>query len=77
MKYETLDGKVFKAKSLEDLAHALWQSKFIPEPSLKEWMRASACRAEMYNGTKLRTDVVENHIIDMIAHGLLRELEND
>lgn len=77
MKYETLDGKVFEADSLEGLAHTLWQSKFIPEAKLEDWMRASARRAEMYNDTKLRTDSVEHHIMDMVDHGFLRELDDD
>lgn len=75
MRYITLDDKVFEAESLEDLAQALWQSKFIPEPTLEEWMQGSASRAKNYNGETLRTDAIENHMLDMIAAGFIRLLE--
>lgn len=71
MKYRSLDGKTFEAESPEDLARSLWQTKFMPEPSLEEWMQGSAERARIYNGSELRMDTVEHHIQDLIAAGFL------
>ena len=36
MKYQTQDGKLLEAESLRQLAEALWQSKFDPEPTLED-----------------------------------------
>ncbi|KAF5033258.1 hypothetical protein DSECCO2_608630 [anaerobic digester metagenome] len=71
MRYNTLDGKVFEAQDLEDLANQLWQSKFLPEPTIQEWMTGSAARAELYNGAAIRSDTVANHIHDLITAGFI------
>lgn len=55
MKFRTQDGEVLEAESLRQLAEILWQTKFIPEPTLEEWMRGSAKRAAMWDGSVIRT----------------------
>lgn len=69
MQFVTLDGKRFRAGSLEELAHQLWQSAFMPEPTIDAWMTASAQRALTYNGAIVRTDDVAGHVRDLIAGG--------
>ncbi len=71
MLYKTLDDKVFEAQDLEDLANQLWQSKFLPEPTIQEWMTGSSARAELYNGAAVRSDTVANHMHDLIAAGFI------
>lgn len=75
MKYRTIDGAKFTADSYQDLAEQLWQSQFIPPPTLQEWMKGSAHRAKMWNGSELRTDTVEHHIEDMLAAELIEALQ--
>ena len=74
MKFRTLDGEVLEADSFRHLAEQLWQTKFIPEPTLDEWMRASAKRAAMFNGSVIRTGTPEMHIEDLIKAGFLTRL---
>lgn len=74
MKYQFIDGAKFEANSLDELAHALWKSKFIPEPSIEEWMIASASRAIIYDGSVLRTSSTDAHIQDMMACGFVKEI---
>lgn len=75
MRYKTLDGKIFEAQHLEDLANQLWQSKFIPEPSIQEWMLGSAERAALYSGAVIRSDTLNNHMTDLLSAGLVVLLE--
>mgnify|MGYP000852395139 CR=1 FL=1 len=76
MRYKTLDGKVFEAQNLEDLANQLWQSKFVPEPTIQEWMAGSAARAELYNGATIRLDSLAHHVEDLIGAGFLVLMED-
>ena len=76
MKVQSLDSKVYEAANVKELATALWQSKFDPEPTIQEWMQGSASRAEAWNGAALRTDSEEHHIEDMLSAGLLTLLED-
>lgn len=69
MKYQTQDGKLLEAESLRQLAEALWQSKFDPEPTLEEWMAGSARRAAIYDGSVIRTCSPEAHVEDLIRAG--------
>lgn len=71
MKYQTQDGKLLEAESLRQLAEALWQSKFDPEPTLEEWMAGSARRAAIYDGSVIRTCSPEAHVEDLIRAGFL------
>lgn len=75
MKFRTLDGEVLEAENFRHLAEQLWRSKFIPEPSLDEWMRGSAKRAAMFNGSVVRTASPEAHIEDLIRAGFLTPLD--
>lgn len=75
MKYRTLDGKVLEARDQAALGQALWQGSFLPEPTLEDWMAASARRALVYNGSQIRTDSVEHHVQDLVAAGFLTLLE--
>lgn len=69
MQYQTQDGKLLEAASLRQLAEALWQSKFDPEPTLEEWMAGSARRAAIYDGSVIRTCSPEAHVEDLIRAG--------
>ncbi len=71
MKYQTQDGKLLEAESLRQLAEALWQSKFDPEPTLEEWMAGSARRAAIYDGSVIRTCSPEAHVEDLIRAGFV------
>ena len=75
MKVRTQDGEVLEAESLRQLAEILWQTKFIPEPTLEEWMRGSAKRAAMWDGSVIRTCSPEAHVKDLIAVGFLTRIE--
>lgn len=75
MKFRTQDGEVLEAESLRQLAEILWQTKFIPEPTLEEWMRGSAKRAAMWDGSVIRTCSPEAHVEDLIAAGVLTRIE--
>lgn len=71
MRYRTQDGELLEAVSLRQLAEALWQSKFGPEPTLEEWMAGSARRAAMYDGSVIRTCSPEAHVEDLIRAGFV------
>lgn len=71
MRYRTQDGELLEAESLRQLAEKLWQTKFIPEPTLEEWMRGSAKRAAMYDGSVIRTCSPEAHVEDLIRAGFV------
>lgn len=75
MKFRTQDGEVLEAESLRQLAEILWQTKFIPEPTLEEWMRGSAKRAAMWDGSVIRTCSPEAHVEDLIAVGFLTRIK--
>ena len=75
MKFRTQDGEVLEAESLRQLAELLWQTKFIPEPTLEDWMRGSAKRAAMWDGSVIRTCSPEAHVEDLIAAGVLTRIE--
>lgn len=66
---------MLEAESLRQLAEILWQTKFIPEPTLEEWMRGSAKRAAMWDGSVIRTCSPEAHVKDLIAAGFLTRIE--
>lgn len=74
LEYKTMDGKIFKGETAEDLATALWKSKFIPEPTLQDWMQESAKKAAMWDGTVVRTKDIETHIEDLIRFGFLKKV---
>lgn len=69
MRYRTQDGELLEAESLRQLAEALWQSKFDPEPTLEGWMAGSARRAALYDGSVIRTSSPEAHVEDLIRAG--------
>jgi len=75
MRYQSLDGKIFEADSPRQLAEQLWQSKFIPEPTLEEWMIGSAQRAAIYNNSVIRIASPEAHVEDLIKAGFVTPLE--
>lgn len=75
MKFRTQDGEVLEAESLRQLAELLWQTKFIPEPTLEDWMRGSAKRAAMWDGSVIRTCSPEAHVEDLISVGFLTRIE--
>lgn len=74
MRYKTIDGVIVEAESLHDIAEELWGQVMVPEPSLEAWMRQSADRARLWNGSILSTTSPEEHIRDMISAGLLTPL---
>lgn len=74
-KYRSLDGVYFIADSFEELAHKLWESQFIPPPTIEQWMQGSAKRAYMWNKAKISTATVDEHIADLILHGFVEEVQ--
>lgn len=75
MEYRTIDGARFTASSYDELAKELWLSQFAPPATIEEWMKGSAERANLWNGTTLRTDSLQHHIEDMLAAGLVEAVE--
>ena len=75
MRYKTLNGKTLEAENLRGIAEALWDLMLVPEPTLEEWMAGSAKRAQMWNGSVIRTSSPEEHVRDLIEAGLLTPLE--
>jgi hypothetical protein len=74
-RYKTFDGKTLEAGSLRGIAEALRRGKFTPEDTPEAWMAGSAKRAEMWNGSVIRTSSPEDHVWDLIDAGLLKPLE--
>lgn len=71
MRYRYFDGFEFEADGPREIAVALWKSKFIPEPTLEEWMIGFARRLEMWDGTVLRIGSVEDMVSDLLTGGHL------
>lgn len=66
---------LLEAGSLQELVEQLWQLTFGPEPSIEEWMHASAHRALLWNGSHIRVNSPQNHVQDLIAYGVVEALE--
>lgn len=77
MKYRAMDGYEIEAKDYNELAEKLWQSMFIPDDNIEDWMRNSAKRATIYNESVIRTDTVEHHIEDLISKGFISLVLNE
>lgn len=77
MKYRAMDGYEIEAKDYRELANKLWESMFIPDDTIEEWMKGSAKRAYIYNYSVIRTDSVEHHIEDLIKTGFVSPVENE
>lgn len=75
MHFKTLNGKTFEADSLEGAAEYLWKMMFSPESTLEAWMQGSAQRAKAWNGSVIRTSSADAHVEDLIAAGLLEQLD--
>lgn len=75
MKVRTQVGEVLEASSLRQLAELLWQTKFIPEATIEEWVEGSARRAAQWDGSVLSTSSPEAHVEDLIRKGFLTVLE--
>lgn len=75
MKYRAMDGYEVEAEDYQELANKLWNSMFIPDDTIAEWMAGSAKRAAIYNGSQIRTDTVEHHIEDLIKNGFVAPVE--
>lgn len=75
MKYRTESGEVLEAASLRQLAEVLWQTKWIPEATLEEWMRESARRCAIYDGSVVRVTTPEEHVEDLIRLGVVTPVE--
>lgn len=77
MKYRCFDGYELEAENLREVAEKLWQSKFIPEDTIEEWMVKSAERAKFYGeNIVLRTTSPEEHVEDWIKVGFLEKIED-
>ena len=73
----TPDGKLFVAGDFPELARQLWESRFIPEPTIEDWMARNQELFKASDGTLtvvLRTDTVSNHMEDLIANGWCERL---
>lgn len=75
MKYRTEAGELLEAASLRQLAEILWQTKWNPEPTLEEWMQASARRCAVYDGSPVRVTTPEEHVEDLIRLGVVTPVE--
>ena len=77
MKYRAMDGYEMEARDYQELATKMWQSMFIPDGNIEEWMENSAKRAYIYNESVIRTDTVEHHIEDLIKTGFISPVSDD
>ena len=75
MKFMTVDGQVLEAESLRHLAEVIWQSSFAQADTLEEWMRGSAKRAAMFDGSVIRTESPEAHVEDLLSRGYVTRIE--
>lgn len=71
MRYRFFDGYEFEANNPMEVAIALWKSKFIPEPTLEEWMVGFVNRMEMWDGVVLPTDSVDALVDGLLTGGYL------
>lgn len=71
MRYRYADGFEFEANGARDVCEKLWQSKFVPEPTLEEWMKGFARRIEMWDGTIVRSRTPEELVDDLLLCGQL------
>ncbi len=71
MRYRYFDGYEFEANGPMEIATALWQSKFVPEATLEEWMIGFAKRLKMWDGTVVRTGSVDELVDDLLTGGHL------
>lgn len=76
MKYKYYEGFEFEADSPREIAEKLWQSKFIPDETIEEWMEGMAKRAKMWDGADLRTSSIEDMVEDMFATGRITVVAN-
>lgn len=75
MKYRYQDGFEFEADSPQEIAEKLWQSKFVPDATLEQWMEGFARRAQMMDGAIIRTSSVEELVEDLFRTGRIRVVE--
>lgn len=75
MRYRTQDGEVLEATSLQQLAEILWQTQRMPEPTMEDWMRGSARRAAIMDGSVIRTCDPVSHVEDLIRAGYIECLD--
>ena len=71
MRYRFFDGYEFEADGPDQIVEQLWQSKFVPEPTLEEWMAAFVNRARMWDGSELRTSSAADFVDDLLTAGHL------
>lgn len=64
-------GEVLEADGLRHLAEVMWQTKFNPEPTLEEWMLASARRMKMWDGTEVSVESPEAHVRGLVDIGFV------
>ena len=69
MRFKTMDGMLLEAEGFQQLAEALWN------PTIEEWMRGSAKRAAMYNGSVIRTESPTAHVEDLIQAGFITQCQ--
>lgn len=75
MKFKTLNNKIFEANSYTEVANIMMSLNFSPTDNMDEWLKMSAARVKLWNGAIISTDNPEQHILDMLAAGVLERLE--
>ena len=75
--YQTLDGAVFEADSADELVDRLFADSRSPERDREEWMRATARRAEIQSGHRVRATDAETFVADLIAARLIERLDGE
>jgi len=76
MKIQTLDGFIAKGKNAEEVCKALWYSMIFADADFETWLKNSAHRAKMWNGSDVRYDTAEHHLQDLIAGKVVVLLED-
>ena len=73
--FRMIDGAEFMAADEADLVRQLHLSSRSPSPNDLKFMWEMADRAKLFSGADVRCDTPENFVQDLIAAGLLTELQ--
>lgn len=73
--YVTKGGDQFVAATPRHLVEQMRDSSFTPTGSVELYMVSAADRATEQEGAKVRSDTPEHFVADLIAAGLIKELE--
>jgi hypothetical protein len=69
--YKMSDGAEFLAKDSDDLVKQIRYSSFIPELNEQDYMKSFAKRVEILKNIKIRYDISQNFLDDLLECGII------